>query len=112
MSNPIVHGLEVAGKDVLKVVEFPFVRTTQFVKVLGDAMTETPKVRQVVIDLVKAGESIVGDGVADVAARGLDLSSDLKTVADVQSFFKLFCGEFLPAVEAAYRLINADAKAA
>ena len=92
-----------AGKDALHVVEYPFTRTAQFVKILGDAMTSEPAVRAAVIELVKAGEVIVGDGVLDVADKGLDLVSDLKTIADVQSFFRLFAGSFLPVVESAYK---------
>lgn len=110
MSNPIVHGLEVAGKDIVKVVEFPFTKTAEFIKVLGDGMKQTPAVKQAVIDLVQAGEKIVGDAGSDIAAKGLNLVTDLQTIADVQAFFKLFSSEFLPVVETAYSQLDTDTK--
>ena len=110
--NKFEQVVTTVGKDALKVVEFPFTRSLQFVKVLGDAMTQEPKVREAVIELVKAGEVIVGDGVLDVASKGLDLVSDLKTIADVQAFFRLFAGTFLPVVEAAYKELKADSTSA
>jgi hypothetical protein len=100
------------GKDALHIVEFPFVRSQEFVKLLGDAMTQTPAVKAAVIELVKAGESIIGDSTADIATKGLDLVSDIKTVADVQAFFKIFAGTFLPVVESAYRELKADTTSA
>lgn len=75
---------------------------------LGSTLKDEPAVRQAVEGLVKAAEVVIADGGADVASKGLDLNSDLKTVADVQSFFRYFADTFLPIVEAAYKDLEAD----
>lgn len=105
-----MNEFEKIGKEILHGIEYPFVHTAQFIKVLGDAMKHTPAVKQAIIDLVLAGEKIVGDAGSDIAAKGLNLASDLQTIADVQAFFKLFSSEFMPVVEAAYKELSADAK--
>ncbi len=110
MSNPIVHGLEVEGKNTLKVIEYPFTRTAQFVAVLGTALKDEPEVKAAVVGLVKAAEAVIADAGEDVAAKGINIPEDLQTVADVKAFFVYFTGSFLPAVEAAYKDIDADTK--
>lgn len=104
----IGHDVKVGVEDAGKAVAYPFVHTAQFVKLLGDAMSETPAVKAAIIALVQAGEKIVGDAGGDIATKGLDLTDDLATVTDVQSFFKLFAGTFLPAVTAADKELKAD----
>lgn len=110
MSNPIIHGLEVAGKDALKVIEYPFARTAQFVAVLGTALKDEPEVKAAIVGLVKAAETVIADASEDVATKGINIPEDLQTVTDVRAFFTYFTGSFLPAVEAAYKDIEADAK--
>ncbi len=56
--NKFEKVVEIVGKDTLKVVEYPFVHTAQFVTILGEALVDEPKVRTAVIDIVKAGEKI------------------------------------------------------
>jgi hypothetical protein len=110
MSNPIIHGLEVAGKDALKVIEYPFARTAQFVAVVGTALKDEPEVKAAIVGLVKAAETVIADASEDVATKGIDIPEDLQTVTDVKAFFAYFSGTFLPAVEAAYKDIDADTK--
>jgi hypothetical protein len=110
MSNPIIHGLAVAGKDTLKAIEYPFRHTSQFIAVLGTALKDAPEVRAAVVGLVKAAETVIADTVTDVAAKGLDIPEDLKTLTDVKTFFTYFTSTFLPAVESAYKEIAADTK--
>lgn len=113
MSNPIEtigHGLKVAAEHTGKVIAYPFTHTAHFVAVLGTALKEEPTVRSAVEGLVKAAEVVIADGGADIAEKGLNLVDDLKTVADVQAFFKYFTGTFLPVVETAYKDLQADVK--
>jgi hypothetical protein len=107
-----MNEFEKIAEDIGKGVAYPFVHTAQFVKVLGDALTETPAVKTAVVQIVQAGEKIVADAGVDAVSKGLDLTSDLATVADVQSFFQLFATKFLPVVQAAYKELAADAKTA
>ena len=104
--------LEIIGEDILHAVEYPFVHTAQFVALLGEALTETPAVKNAVIQLVNLGEVVVNDSVADIGTSGLNFVSDEKTVVDVNAFFAYYQSTFLPAVEAAYADIKAAEQAA
>jgi hypothetical protein len=110
MSNPILHGLEVAGKDVAKVVEYPFVHTAKFITVMGTLIKESTPVKDAIVLLVRSAESVDADVVAAINDKGLSLPEDLKTIADVKQFFELFKNQFLPVVEAAYKELAADVK--
>ncbi len=100
--------LKTAAEDVAKVVVYPFTHTAHFIAVLGTAMKDEPAVRTAIEGLVQAAEVVIADGGADVASKGLNLVSDVKTIADAQAFFKYFAGSFLPLVEAAYKELQAN----
>jgi hypothetical protein len=102
--------IEVIAKDILHVVEFPFTRTIQFAAVCDTAIKDSPVVKAAVIALVKAAELVISDVGLDVAAKGIDLNEDLKTLTDAKAFFAYFGGTFLPLIELVYKEIQADGK--
>ena len=105
MSN-IVKGVEAVGKDVLHVVEYPFVHAAQMVAVLTEAMKDEPTVKQAIVGLVDQAEGVDVDAVAAIASKGINLADDLKALQDAASFFAYFKNSFLPVVEAAYKDIQ------
>jgi hypothetical protein len=110
MANKIERIAETVGKDIVKGIEYPFVHTVQFVAVLNSCIKGTPAVKSAVIDLVKQAETVISDCGTDVADKGIDLTEDLKTLADAKAFFMYFKDVFVPLVETIYHEILADQK--
>lgn len=118
MSNifsDIGHGVEVAGKDVAKgAVEvgkavadvFEFLPKAE--AVIASAIKEQPEVKTAVLDLVKQATTVIGDLATDAADKGINLTSDAKTLADAESFFAYFKSTFIPLVEQLYGEIKSD----
>jgi hypothetical protein len=96
------------GEKIVSIVEYPFVHAVQIEKLIADGLKDEPKVKMAIVGLVEQIDILSPDVIADVAANGLNLASDLKTVVDVQTFFVYISGTFLPAVEQAYSDIKAD----
>jgi ABC-type transporter Mla subunit MlaD len=110
MSNQVIdkigHDIEVAGKDVAHVVEWPFARASQMVSTLTAAINQGPAVRAAIVGLVQQAEAVDADAVAVLAAKGVDVGEDVATLQAVAALFAYFKNSFLPVVEAAYKDIQ------
>jgi uncharacterized Rossmann fold enzyme len=102
--------IEKFGEDVLKVVEFPFKYTAQVARVLDSAIADSPEIKGAVIELIKEAETVIGDGSASVAQKGINLQSDAATLAAAEAFFLYFKGTFCPLVAKIYAEVQADLK--
>ena len=114
MSNPlktIGHGIEVAAIDAARIIAWPFTHAAKFAKILGEALSDEPAVKTATVQLVTLAEAVIKDGGLDYETKGLNIVNDMQTVADIKAFFTYFEATFLPAVEKAYKAIEADAKA-
>ena len=110
MTNVIVKDLEVAGKDVIKVVVYPFVHTAKVIAILGTALKDEPALKASVTNLVSAAAKIIADGALDVAAKGMNLPEDLATITDMIVFFRYFSSTFIPEVESVIKDVEVDVK--
>ena len=106
--NEFEHVIETVGKDALAVVEFPFKRTAEFVKVINSAIKDALPVKTAVIDLVKQAEGLIADGAEDVSAKGLNVSEDVQTWEDVQAFIAYLKGTFFPLVATIYTEVASE----
>jgi len=107
MKSTIVKGVETAGKDILHVMEYPFVHAAQMAAVLTKVMNDEPAVKQAIVGLVAQAEAVDVNAVAVIASKGTDVSADLKTLQEAASFFSYFKNSFLPVVEVAYKDLQA-----
>lgn len=111
--NPIQevgHAIEVAAEDVAKAVAYPVKFLVKAEKVIASAIHDQPAIKSAVLDLVKQADTVVTDIGTDVAAKGLNLTSDAKTLADAEAFFTYFRDTFIPLVEQVYGEVAADLK--
>lgn len=100
------------GEDILKGIEWPFVNAAKISAVIGDTLKDEPEVKQVIVQLVQKAESVTPDFVTAIGANGINVSADLKSLADVQTFFQYFKNTFLPVIEKAYAEIKKDVQTA
>lgn len=113
MSNiieDVSHCLKVAGKDIIKGIEYPFVHTAQFCSVIATLIKEESPVKDAVIALVRDAEAVDVDAVTAIASKGLNIPADIAAFKDVMTFFNAFRSQFLPVVEAAYKELQTDVK--
>ena len=96
------------GEKVISIVEWPIKHSVQVAELLGTAIEDEPEVKTAIVGLVQQFEAIGADTAADIAANGLNLASDVKTVADVQVLFKYFTSTFIPAIEKAFSDFQVD----
>ena len=99
--------VEVIGRDVLNVAEWPFKHLSQLIGTLAAALKNEPQVKTAVVGLISAIESLTADIAADVAANGLNVASDVLTATAAESLLIYVQKTFLPAIEAAYKDIAA-----
>jgi hypothetical protein len=116
MTNPIIHGIEDAaeatGHAIHEAVDYAIVNPIEFLAkaeaVIATAITSEPELKTATLGLVKQFDAIGADTIADIASKGLDVNTDLKTFVDVQNLFRFFTASFMPAVEQVYGQIQSD----
>ena len=96
------------GERVLSVVEYPFKHAIAIEELISDGLKDEPATKDAIVGLVEQFEAVGSDVVGDVATNGLNLTSDLKTIADVRALFAFYQNTFLPAIEAAYADLKKD----
>ena len=109
MSNPlstIGHGIEVAAKDIVKVVDF----LPHVVSLLNTAIKNEPQVKTLIQTLITEAGTVISTGGTAVASEGTNLLADAATLAAAEAFFTYFKNIFLPAAESLYKDLAADAK--
>lgn len=107
--NPVVKGLQTAGKDVLKVIESPVTLLIKAEKVLETAIKDQPALKDAVTTAVKDGVSIASDLAGVIASKGVNWIADETLVAQVESFFTNdLLGKLVPVVEQVYGELKGD----
>jgi hypothetical protein len=106
--NAIGHDLKVAAVDVAKGIEYPISFLVKAESVIASAIKDQPEVKTAVISLIAQAESVIGDVATASAAKGIDLASDAKALADAETFFNYFKSTFIPLVEQVYTEVAAD----
>ena len=96
--------------EIGHVVEWPFVHTAQFVKLLDEVIKDEPVVKSAITGLVAAAERAITDTEVAVNDKGVDIPADILAVTDAESFFAYFKNSFLPVIEAAYKALESDTK--
>lgn len=107
MSNEIKK----IAEDVLHGIEYPFKHTAKIIELLNTALKDSPVVKSEVLAMIKQAEAVIADTGTDFASKGLDLTSDLKTLQDIKVFWTYFAGTFVPNMAAIYSEVEADIKA-
>lgn len=102
------HDLKVAGEDVAKAVETPIKFLVKAEKVFASAIHDQPELKAGVVELVTKAEAVISDLSFAAAAKGADLATDAKALADAESFFEYFKNTFIPMVETVYKEVAAD----
>jgi hypothetical protein len=108
----IGRDVEVAAKDMVKVVEWPFKNGAEVIRALEVALKDAPEAKAAVLGLVKQFMVISPDVISAIAADGFNLPRDLQAVADVKEFFAYFVSTFLPEVKSIVGDIESIAPAA
>lgn len=111
MSNPfeeIGHGIKVTAVDVAKGIEYPISFLVKAESVIASAIKDQPEIKSAVISLITQAEAVIGDVATASAAKGINLASDAKALADAETFFNYFKSTFIPLVEAVYKEVSAD----
>jgi hypothetical protein len=103
-----MNPFENAVKKIGHAIAWPFVHAEQVIKVLETALTDEPAVKTAVTGLITQIEALTADGAVAVAAKGIDVSDDVATVAAAQTLFKYVTETFLPAIEEAFKDVKAD----
>jgi hypothetical protein len=93
-----------------KVIAWPFEHASQVIETLSTALKDEPEVKTAVVGLVSQIETLTKDGAVAVAAHGIDIPDDLAEVAAAQALWAYVKGTFLPAIEAAYKDVEAAVK--
>jgi hypothetical protein len=107
--SKIGHALHMAGEDTLHVAEDTVSWLPKVEAVLVEALKDEPAIKAAVLGLVKAGAAVVASGTVAVVDKGANLVQDAATVATAEEFVTYFQETFLPAVEALYKVVVADA---
>lgn len=113
MSNPLAavgHGIKVAAVDVAHGIEYPISFLLKAESVIASAIKDQPEIKSAVISLIAQAEAVIGDVATASAAKGINLASDAKALADAESFFEYFKSTFIPLVESVYAEVAADVK--
>ncbi len=103
-AKEVAHVTVETGKVIFKVAEF----LPRAERVLAAAIENEPVIKEQVLNLVKQAAVVIADLGGDVAAKGVDLSADFKTMHDAGQFFQFFKTTFIPAVESIYHEVEKD----
>ena len=101
-------GIETVIKDVVHVVELPFTNAAKIAEILDTALTDEPKLKAAIIEVVNLGECVIADGAVDLASKGLNIPSDLETFKDIQVFFGYLKDTFFPLVSTIYAEVKTE----
>lgn len=113
MGNPftaVEHVAETVGENIVTGVEYPVEFLVKAERVITSAIKDQPQIKTSVIELIKQAQGVIGDVATAGSAKGLDLASDAKTLADAEAFFAYFKNTFVPLVEQGYSEVAADIK--
>jgi hypothetical protein len=94
--------IKTAVVDTVKGIGWFLGFTRKAEKVLAVIITDQAEAHGVLSTLAAKGARVVADGALDIAGKGLNLTSDAQTVADVNDFFQYFNGTFVPLIEKLY----------
>ena len=111
MSNVITnigHDVKVGVEDIAKGVEATVLFLPKAARVLDSAIKDQPAVKAAVLELIKQGTTVIGDTATAGAAKGMNLASDAKALADAEQFFQYFRDSFVPLIERIYDEVKAD----
>ena len=102
--------LKTIGTDIVRVIEAPFKYAEKVEEILATTIKDEPALKSVVVTLVSKVEGLIADGSLDVATKGLSVTDDAKTLADLQAFGAWFAASFVPVVESVYSEVVTDLK--
>lgn len=100
------------GEKILSIVEYPFKKADEIEQLLASGIKDVPQTKAAIVGTVQALEAIGTDGIAALAAHGLDVPDDLKVAADVKAFFTYVKDTLFPTIEADFQGLKADTGAA
>ncbi|HEX6495381.1 MAG TPA: hypothetical protein VF018_07860 [Acidobacteriaceae bacterium] len=111
----IGHGVEVAVKDVLHGAEGVLTVGGKVLKVISDVKAMSPEFKSNLATLVDDAKAVAVPLAPVIAGGGENVAADLVALApvtkDVLKLVKDFIA-FLPSVEAALKMVDADLKSA
>ena len=99
---------ETVGKDILKVIEFPFVELPHIVKVLDTIIKDTPEVKADLTVFVQKANQVLIDTNAVINEHGLVFSDDAKALIQVKDLLTYFSTTLLPVIEKVYGELETD----
>lgn len=104
----VITVIKKIGERIISLVEAPFEYAEQTEKILSTTIADEPKLKAAIVGTVAAVEKLGPDVLAALAAHGLDVPDDLKSVADVQALFAYIHTTLWPEIEATVSDYKAD----
>jgi len=102
------HDIKIGAEDVGKAVVWLPAHLVQAEKVIASVIKDSPVVKADVLTLISKTVSLESLVANDIAAKGLNLQSDMATIQAIEDLVSYVRGQFFTDISTAYKDLKAD----